>query len=1046
MNDIIINKKKVTINSLVRILLLACFPILTINGQSVRQINLDVPRVVPVSPAASEMEKYQSYPVDYCTGVPNITIPLYEIVAGEITIPVTLTYHSSGIKPKERSGIAGTGWTLNLEPSISRQIKGIEDDGTYGWFNREYSYNAVPTGERKKFIYYGEIVDNKRDTQPDKFTYKLPHGGGSGYFIYQSQSMTTIPRNNDNVLYQGSNMHITDENGMLYEFNGVNEKTSDYVTRWLCTAIRSPHKDNPLVTFQYSSTPNVMNPNSFYNMTSKLIINERNISGSNPEIILTEQNIYRNNHYKVTAPFSMGDVEPYNAELVSISEQTARVHYPNADRFVSGYMNLVQLEEVNFMGNKLTMYYKASGSPTTYSKVVDRIEVTDENGNLVRNIKFSITPYNSRTSLTKLDTVSISAPGAETRTYSFRYDSESSVPSVYTVAVDHWGFCNGPTNSNDNQLTVPNFRAKLSVPVSNWNYKTAILNHKGINREPDHEWTKVGVLKQITNPQGIQTNFYYEGNYGAFRDNSQQIGYRDYLHPVGGLRIEHIEEYDPKTEKRITKRYTYGLRRGEEDNEPVWGGGAIKHIVTDRDYQSIITNIGNDPYSYVTWDEKLTTYHSMPISNITFHNGSAVTYSIVCEDVQDQNKGNLKTIYYYNADMHDYKDVLRWSDKYHIKESVQEFLLEQPYSVLGSLVRKLPGHPQEPTELVNGYADTKQGTTLLLKVEYYKDNQLVSSTKYEYDRETLSSSNTSVDIPIRLLLVDVDVYMRDFNDAQSRPVYVFNNYYNSPKSTYYLDDSYCYVLVKEINKEYRTVNGKQQIFNTEKEYAYDFNPNNPGSSLKPRQIKTTNSNGNTIIDKYDYLNGFPAILSNHRHIEKDKWNEARIQFRSGTSLPEKVQSRTDQFPDFRDEVVYTAYDTKNNVAEIMGKDGTPIVFLWGYRSQFPIAKIENATRRDVLLAMDYTENDASILGSWASMIEPTTEAWNKINSLRSRLPNSRVTSYEYKPLQGVVAITNPSGIITKFEYDGYNRLTDSYYLDADTRKVMLQQFIYRLGK
>lgn len=216
--------------------------------------------------------------------------------------------------------------------------------------------------------------------------------------------------------------------------------------------------------------------------------------------------------------------------------------------------------------------------------------------------------------------------------------------------------------------------------------------------------------------------------------------------------------------------------------------------------------------------------------------------------------------------------------------------------------------------------------------------------------------------------------------------------------------------------------------------------------MKPRQIKTTNSNGNTIIDKYDYLNGFPAILSNHRHIEKDKWNEARIQFRSGTSLPEKVQSRTDQFPDFRDEVVYTAYDTKNNVAEIMGKDGTPIVFLWGYRSQFPIAKIENATRRDVLLAMDYTEDDASILGSWASMIEPTTEAWNKINSLRSKLPNSRVTSYEYKPLQGVVAITNPSGIITKFEYDGYNRLTDSYYLDADTRKVMLQQFIYRFGK
>ena len=28
----------------------------------------------------------------------------------------------------------------------------------------------------------------------------------------------------------------------------------------------------------------------------------------------------------------------------------------------------------------------------------------------------------------------------------------------------------------------------------------------------------------------------------------------------------------------------------------------------------------------------------------------------------------------------------------------------------------------------------------------------------------------------------------------------------------------------------------------------------------------------------------------------------------------------------------------------------------------------------------------------------------------------------------------------------YSRLTDSYYLDADARKVMLQQYIYHFGK
>lgn len=82
-----------------------------------------------------------------------------------------------------------------------------------------------------------------------------------------------------------------------------------------------------------------------------------------------------------------------------------------------------------------------------------------------------------------------------------------------------------------------------------------------------------------------------------------------------------------------------------------------------------------------------------------------------------------------------------------------------------------------------------------------------------------------------------------------------------------------------------------------------------------------------------------------------------------------------------------------------------------------------------------------------SLAVPTEEIWDKINSLRERLPgNTRVTTYEYVPLQGVVSITDPNNVITKFEYDNYSRLTDSYYLDADARKVLLQQYIYHFGK
>lgn len=83
------------------LILSAFFAALSANGQSEDGINLDVPRFVPLSPSATAMVKYQSYPVDHCTGVPDITIPLYDIVAGEVTIPVLCPIMLRGLNPKK---------------------------------------------------------------------------------------------------------------------------------------------------------------------------------------------------------------------------------------------------------------------------------------------------------------------------------------------------------------------------------------------------------------------------------------------------------------------------------------------------------------------------------------------------------------------------------------------------------------------------------------------------------------------------------------------------------------------------------------------------------------------------------------------------------------------------------------------------------------------------------------------------------------------------------------------------------------------------------
>ena len=49
---------------------------------------LTMPQVIPPSPAAMELAKYTAYPEDLSNGLVQISIPFYEIVDGDIRIPL----------------------------------------------------------------------------------------------------------------------------------------------------------------------------------------------------------------------------------------------------------------------------------------------------------------------------------------------------------------------------------------------------------------------------------------------------------------------------------------------------------------------------------------------------------------------------------------------------------------------------------------------------------------------------------------------------------------------------------------------------------------------------------------------------------------------------------------------------------------------------------------------------------------------------------------------------------------------------------------------
>lgn len=100
--------------------------------QPLVQTDLSLPQVVPPSPAAIEISKGINYPADLASGLVRIEIPLYEIVDGDIHIPIVLTYHPSGLMPGVHCAAwLPQGWSLSVGPTLSRSIAGGPDELVY---------------------------------------------------------------------------------------------------------------------------------------------------------------------------------------------------------------------------------------------------------------------------------------------------------------------------------------------------------------------------------------------------------------------------------------------------------------------------------------------------------------------------------------------------------------------------------------------------------------------------------------------------------------------------------------------------------------------------------------------------------------------------------------------------------------------------------------------------------------------------------------------------------------------------------------------------
>lgn len=955
---------------------------------STGEISITQPSVAPLSPEAAAVVKFVNYPVDYCTGLPQINIPLYEVKSGSITLPITLSYRSAGIKPAEASGWVGTGWVLDADPGLIRTVNSVpDDDPNYGYFyNSKIYYDITQEG-------LAEIVDGTAsEYDPDKFYYKLLSQSGTFYLQNKKEpwgSMTSeyVTHPYDLVHIDGfyKEYHLHDENGFLYTFGGNDDyyeycalsqatNASRYITRWLCRSIQAP-EGKAEIEFDYSTisdyTPIVCKD---FCIVEDSITGTGAAYGELPRLIKRDGSAYRIHPDGTLTNDGYEDVSTSGGS----SNNLLKRKVPST---------------ITFDGGKVHFYH--DGYDLKY------LTVNNNNGKEIRRVDFYISRYNSGTNLTKLDSLKISAFGCEDRVYRFSYLLPQYVPNSGDYrAVDYYGFYNG-TESND---MVPGGEIES---IYSDGYRVTEVNHRiggslG-NRDPDGSCAEYGILSQMVSPEGVRTTLEYEANKSgsAYVDSDTLV---TNYYAAGGVRIHSIRVEDPILDEESIRYYKYTLEPIGSSGEPMFGLEGVGYtfsgwkLPNESDFSFAQHRASVDPVTHITRYSRIRTFSANPVTDIFHNNGAAVFYNTVREEMYT--KGNKEvTVFRYNLP---YRLWLSGINNYKDKKRVVPFDMDED----------------------DGFLYYK-----LYRIEKFRNDTIVERKDIEYKLKTEKDAKSiTFGRPIRYFSVSAPGNNTNLKD------YYFGLWWSLRSG--------CSRPVKETLIQYDD-NGKET--KTVKTYNYD-KPGNSSSTntihTAPIKVTTTTSEGEVKTEDFLYPEdfGLESDLGQNELMRSNRYGvplEHRV-IQNGDTLITRQKFRKEVYTkkggsvDFEPRI-YFGSNFYGSIA-YMGNEGElPDCYIWGYNNQQVIAKIEKCEYKALLDTLGISREELYVEGNKAI---PSEEFMQKLNRLREKFHEAQVYTYTYEPLVGVTSMTTPDGMTIYFDNDVYGRLLKSYYYENGNEIVI----------
>lgn len=464
-----------------------------------------VPNVFPPSPAVASLMKFTDVPVSPYTGTSDVSVHFYTIQAKGLNIPVSINYHTGGIRLAEEAGVAGLGWALNAGGVISRTVRD-KDDFLSGYFGGEVplkpgDLSETQTATGNDTSYHGQVFNNSRylflfmcnylvnlasgetedytqafsgassgtssaDMEPDSYSYNFL--GFSGKFIIRPDK-TVVKETQDNIrieLVQG-NFVITDDSGNKYYFNDIEYggTLSDQSTMssWHLTKIVT--QQNDLVKFNYTQTGWIYTPQSA-SETYRALCYSPGFHYS-PNITLA----YRN--------YKLSGIDFSNGQLQFAYDDTR--------------------EDMNG-GSKLT-------AVKIYSKSTAGLTFIKEHDLYYSYFNGLTTTNKAEYERLRLDSVKEVNGTMAMPPYKFVYnESGAGNAAKHSNAIDHWGYYNGMGNPTTLIPTTYITYNQNSNGISNY------FNFQGANRDASSSMD-VFSLQQVSYPTGGKSVFSYSPNY-----------------------------------------------------------------------------------------------------------------------------------------------------------------------------------------------------------------------------------------------------------------------------------------------------------------------------------------------------------------------------------------------------------------------------------------------------------------------------------------------------------------------------------------------------